>query len=317
MLREDGGDVAAGGNLGTPASQMVLGGGWKSWVLEVSSFQAELLTAMAPQAAVFLNLSQDHLERHPDMASYLAAKRRLFAFQSARDVAVLNADDPAVAATVTRAAKKMFSQEGDADARCREGVLLLHGAPLIETSEMKMTGAHNLANALAASLAATALGATPAGMASALSRFEGLEHRHRVVSSAGGVTWVDDSKATNVGATLAALKGYPGESVHLILGGQGKGQDFVPLVEEIRRAVVRLYLIGEDGPAIGECLAGSAPAEWCETLEEAVRRARAAAASQQWVVLAPACASFDQFADFGQRGDRFAALVREEVASCP
>jgi UDP-N-acetylmuramoylalanine--D-glutamate ligase len=317
MLREDGGDVAAGGNLGTPASQMVLEGGWQSWVLEVSSFQAELLTAMAPRAAVFLNLSQDHLERHPDMASYLAAKRKLFAFQSASDVAVLNADDPAVAGTVTRANKRMFSLEGDADARLRDGVLLIDGAPLIEASELRLTGAHNLANALAASLAAAALGATRETMASVLRRFEGLEHRHRVVSSAGGVTWVDDSKATNVGATLAALKGYPEQSVHLILGGQAKGQDFSPLVEEIRRSVVRLYLIGEDGPAIGERLAGSTSAEICDTLEEAVRRARAAAVAQQWVLLAPACASFDQFADYGQRGDRFAALAREEVAPCP
>lgn len=317
MLREDGVSVAAGGNLGTPASQMVLEGGWQSWVLEVSSFQAELLTAMAPRAAVFLNLSQDHLERHPDMASYLAAKQRLFAFQGEADVAVLNADDPAVAATVTAARKRLFSLEREADASYERGALVLDGEPLLAAAEVRLSGIHNLANALAASLAAAALGAGRPAMAAVLRRFEGLEHRHRTVHTAGGVVWVDDSKATNVGATLAALKGYGDGSVHLILGGQAKGQTFSPLEDEVRRAVARLYLIGEDGPAIGKRLAGAAPVEECSTLEEAVRRARATAVAGQWVLLAPACASFDQFANYAERGDRFAALARGEVAPCP
>ena len=317
MLRENGAEVAVGGNLGTPASQMVLDGGWRNWVLEVSSFQAELLTAMAPLAAVFLNLSQDHLERHPDMASYLAAKQRLFAFQGAGDVAVLNADDPAVAATVTAARKRFFSLDGAADGSLEDGVLMLDGEPLIEVTEVRLSGTHNLANALAASLAARALGAQTAAMASVLRRFEGLEHRHRTVHTAGGVVWVDDSKATNVGATLAALKGYGDGEVHLILGGQAKGQDFGPLADEIQRAAARVYLIGEDGPAIGQRLADSTPIEVCTTLEEAVRRARARAVAGQSVVLAPACASFDQFANYGERGDRFASLAREEVESCP
>jgi len=317
MLREDGAEVAVGGNLGTPASQMVLDGGWTSWVLEVSSFQAELLTAMAPSVGVFLNLSQDHLERHPDMASYLAAKQRLFAHQRAGDVAVLNADDPAVATTVTAARKKFFSLDVAADGSLEDGFLMIDDEPLLGAAEVRLNGAHNLANALAASLAAKALGAEAVGIASVLRTFEGLDHRHREVHTAGGVIWIDDSKATNVGATLAALKGYGDRTVHLILGGQGKGQDFSPLVEEIRRAAVRVYLIGEDGPAIGERLAGSAPLEACTTLEEAVRRARSRASAGHWVVLAPACASFDQFADYGERGDRFAALARGEVESCP
>ncbi len=317
MLREDGADVAAGGNLGTPASQMVLGGGWQSWVLEVSSFQAELLTAVAPRSAVFLNLSQDHLERHPDMASYLAAKQRLFAFQGADDIAVLNADDPSVAATVTAARKRFFSLEKAADGSLVDGVLVLDGEPLVETAEVCLSGTHNLANALAASLAAQALGAKRPAMAAVLRRFEGLEHRHRTVHTAGGVVWVDDSKATNVGATLAALKGYRDDSVHLILGGQAKGQDFRPLADEVRRAAARLYLIGEDGAAIGQDLADAAPIEMCTTMEEAVRRARAQAVAGQWVVLAPGCASFDQFANYGERGDWFADLAREEVEPCP
>ncbi|HSO22882.1 MAG TPA: UDP-N-acetylmuramoyl-L-alanine--D-glutamate ligase [Chondromyces sp.] len=317
MLRESGQQAAAGGNLGTPASQLVLDGGWESWVLEVSSFQAELLTEMAPRAAVFLNLSQDHLERHPDLEAYLAAKRRLFAFQGAGDTAVLNADDPAVAATVTAARRRFFSLAGAADAHLGDGELVLDGEPLVAAGELRLSGRHNLANAAAAALAATALGASRSGVAEALRRFDGLAHRHRTVHIAGGVRWVDDSKATNVGAALAALGSYPDSSVHLILGGQAKGQDFSLLAPEVRRAVARLYLIGVDGAAIGNALAGCAPTESCTTLEAAVESARTRASAGQWVLLAPACASFDQFANYGERGDRFAALAREEVVRCP
>jgi len=134
---------------------------------------------------------------------------------------------------------------------------------------------------------------------------------------ADGVRWIDDSKATNVGATLAALRGYPDRSLHLILGGQGKGQDFSVLADEIRRTVSRLYLIGEAGPLIAEALAGTAPTENCGTLTEAVARARRHAVAGEWVLLAPACASFDQFSGYPERGDRFTALARQEVASCP
>jgi len=317
MLRETGQEAAAGGNIGTAASELVLEDGWESWVLEISSFQAELLTAMKPKAAVFLNLSQDHLERHSDLAGYLRAKRRLFAYQSADDMAVLNADDPVVASTPTAARRRTFSISGPADA-CLDGDrLLLYGELLLGANEMRLSGVHNLANALAAALAATSLGATPEAVASALTVFDGLDHRHRTVHIADGVRWVDDSKATNVGATLAALRGYPDGSVHLILGGQAKGQDFSVLLAEVRRAVDKLYLIGEDGPAIGEALEGTASAENCHALDEAVACARRSATPGQWVLLAPACASFDQFSDFGERGDRFADLAREEVASCP
>jgi len=317
MLIAAGRSTVAGGNLGTPASQLVLEGGWESWVLEISSFQAELLTAMAPRVAVFLNLSQDHLERHPDLDTYFAAKERLFAFQTDADTAVLNADDPVVAATRTAACKRKFSISGPADASLEGEDLVLDGEPIMHSSKMRLSGIHNVANALAAALAAAALGAPPAAMATALDTFDGLQHRHRTVHTEDGVSWIDDSKATNVGATLAALRGYPDNSLHLILGGQAKGQDFEILVDEVRRAVTRLYLIGEDGPAIAETLAGTAPTEDCETLAEAVRRARRHAASGEWVLLAPACASFDQFTNYGERGDRFADLARQEVVPCP
>ncbi len=316
LLRAAGQAVAAGGNLGTAASQLVLDGGWDSWVLEVSSFQAELLSALAPRVAVFLNLSQDHLERHASLDAYLAAKRRLFAFQGAADVAVLNADDPAAAATAGAARRRFFSLSGAADAWLADGRLMLDGEPLLAASELRLAGLHNVANGLAAALAAQALGAPRPALAAGLAGFAGLAHRHRTVHVAGGVAWIDDSKATNVGATLAALGGYPEGSVHLILGGQAKGQDFSPLAAEVRRAVARLYLIGVDGEAIGAALAGTAPAESCGTLAEAVRRARQLATSGQCVLLAPACASFDQFANYGERGDRFAELARGEAAAC-
>ena len=316
MLSESGQEAAAGGNIGTAASELVLEDGWESWVLEISSFQAELLTAMKPKAAVFLNLSQDHLERHSDLDGYLRAKRRLFAFQSADDVAVLNVDDAVVASTPTAAHRRSFSVLGPADA-CLDGDrLLLDGELLLTVDEMRLSGVHNLANALAAALAAASLGASPGAMASALTLFDGLDHRHRTVHIADGVRWVDDSKATNVGATLAALRGYPDGSVHLILGGQAKAQDFSVLLAEVGRAVDRLYLIGEDGSAIGEVLEGTARSENCCTLGEAVGRARSSATPGQWVLLAPACASFDQFSDYGERGDHFAELAREEVAPC-
>ena len=317
MLVDAGHAAVAGGNIGTAASQLVFEDGWETWVLEISSFQAELLTAMRPQVAVFLNLSQDHLERHPNIEDYLAAKRRLFAFQGAGDVAVLNADDPAVVSTPTAAQRRTFSLAGPADARLDGERLLLHERVLTTSEEVALSGMHNLANALAAALAADALAAPVDSMASTLAHFEGLGHRHRTIHEEGGVRWVDDSKATNVGATLAALRGYPDASVHLILGGQSKGQDFSVLYAEIQRAVARLYLIGTDGPSIGAALRGAAEIEDCGSLEEAVRRARETARSGECVLLAPACASFDQFADYGERGDYFAVLARREAVSCP
>jgi UDP-N-acetylmuramoylalanine--D-glutamate ligase len=317
MLGAGGFDVVAGGNLGTAASELVLTGGWDRWVLEISSFQSELLTAMAPSAAVFLNLSQDHLERHAGLEEYLTAKRRLFAFQGAGDTAVLNADDPASASTETAAARRFFSLERPADAWLDGDRLLVGDSELLRADRVRLSGTHNLSNILAAALAALAMGAGPEEVAEAAASFDGLAHRHRTVHEVAGVRWIDDSKATNIGATLAALRGYPAGSLHLILGGQAKGQDFTVLAGEVRRAVARLYVIGVDGGEIAGALTGVAPVESCGTLDEAVSRARDAAVSGQTVLLAPACASFDQFTGYEQRGDVFAALAREEVAACP
>ncbi len=317
MLNASGIVAAAGGNLGTAACELVLRTDWRCWVLEMSSFQTELLSAMRPDVGVFLNLSQDHLERHPDMASYRAAKQRLFAFQSDDDLAVLNADDPAVAGTPTRGRRRMFSLERPADAWLDGDHLRIDDDILTDRGRIAFGGLHNVANGLAAALAARALGAVGDAMARTLETFRGLEHRHITVHESGGVRWVDDSKATNVGAAIAALRGYPDRSVHLILGGQAKGQDFTAMTPDVRRAVARLYVIGIDGPAIGAVLGSVVSVEQCGTLEQAVLRAREAARPGQWVLLAPACASFDQYSDFAERGERFASLAREEVAPCP
>jgi len=317
MLVASGVAAVAGGNLGTAACELVMTGGWDCWVLEISSFQAELLTEMRPSVGVFLNLSQDHLERHPDMASYRDAKQRLFAFQGSSDVAVLNADDEQVVHTPTAARRRSFSLEGPADAWLDGGSLVLDGEAFLGRPDLALSGVHNIANALAATLAAVELGGTTEAAAAVLGRFAGLDHRHLTIHEAEGVRWVDDSKATNVGAALAALRGYPDQSVHLILGGLGKGQDFSVMVPEVRRAAACVYLIGIDGPAIARTFEGTAPVVECGTLDEAVRRARDDARPGQWVVLAPACASFDQFADYHERGQAFAELARLEEARCP
>jgi UDP-N-acetylmuramoylalanine--D-glutamate ligase len=317
MLNAAGNTAVAGGNLGTAAGELALTGGWKCWVLEVSSFQAELLTAMKPGVGVFLNLSPDHLERHGDQRGYLEAKRRLFAFQEAGDTAVLNVDEPDVAGTPTRAEKLGFSLDRPADAWLDGDDLMIGDDVVCRRPRMALTGIHNVANGLAAALAARRLGADLTAIRSVLESFGGLSHRHLTVHAAAGVTWIDDSKATNVGATLAAVRSYPRGSVHLILGGQAKGQDFSLLVPEVRRVAARVYVIGIDGPAIASALGDVVPVEDCGTLDEAVRRARDEAADGQWVVLAPACASHDQFSGFSERGRRFAELAREEVAPCP
>jgi UDP-N-acetylmuramoylalanine--D-glutamate ligase len=313
MLRAAGIDAVAGGNLGPPASELVLAGGWRAWVLEVSSFQTELLHELRPRAAVLLNLSQDHLERHADMAAYAAAKHRLLAYQSDDDVAVLNADDPLAAAAPGRARRRRFSVADPADAWLDGDRLVLDGEPLLTRDELRLEGLHNAANALAAALAAVALGASHDAIRGTLRGFEGLPHRHRVVARADGVVWVDDSKATNVGATIAGLAGYPSGAVHLILGGLAKGQDFAPLRAAAERAAARVYLIGRDADVVATALEGVAPIERCGTLEVAVASARAHARSGQWVLLAPACASFDQFAGYAERGDAFARLALEEA----
>ena len=311
IVRTAGWRVGVGGNIGTAATALAATGGWDAVVLELSSFQLEGCVTLAPRVAVLLNLSADHLDRHPTMAEYLASKARIFAVQRADDWAVLNADDPAVAgvAVVARAARFSLADRA-AEAHLAGDELVLDGTPLLPRAELPLLGDHNVANALAAALAADRLGVGRDAIAAALRAFRSLPHRHQVVAEANGVRFVDDSKGTNIGATAAGLAGYPPGSIHLILGGLGKGQDFAELRPAVTGRVARAYLIGAAAGAIGAALAGAVPLDACGTLEAAVRRAAANAKPGEVVLLSPACASFDQFRDYAHRGDEFARLAR-------
>jgi UDP-N-acetylmuramoylalanine--D-glutamate ligase len=314
IARSAGLRAAVGGNIGTAACELALDGRWDVVVLELSSFQLEGCTTLRPRVAALLNLSADHLDRHPTMASYLAAKARIFGSQAGDDVAVLNQDDPAVAHLAVPAGRATFSLASHtADASYDGRRLLLDGALLLPRPELPLLGDHNVANALAAALVARRFGISTGAIADALRRFSGLPHRHQVVATASGVRWVDDSKGTNIGATAAGLAGYPPGTVHLILGGLGKGQDFLELRGAVSGRVARAYLIGVAAPQIEAAIADLVPLEMCGCLEEAVRRAASLAVPGDTVLLSPACASFDQFTNYAHRGDEFARLAQTLV----
>ena len=312
MLKAAGLRTGVGGNIGVAASALALAGGWDAVVLELSSFQLEGCSTMRPRAAALLNLSADHLDRHRSLDAYLALKARIFAAQTAADTAVLNADDPALARLAVPGRVARFSlHDPSAAAHLAGGTLMLDGAPLLPRAELPLLGDHNVANALAAALVAARMGATPAAIAAALRSFRGLPHRHALVAEARGVRYVDDSKGTNIGATAAGLAGYPAGSIHLILGGLGKGQDFRELRGAVAGRVAAVYLIGAAAGEIAAALSGAVSVQSCDTLAEAVRRAAARAQAGDTVLLSPACASFDQFRDYHHRGTEFARLARE------
>jgi len=356
MLRQAGWDARVCGNIGDPLSAQVglaRGGGSGSapgrtvYVVELSSFQLSSIHRFRPRAAAFLNLAADHLDRHGTLEGYAAAKRRIFENQrppaaepgGADDVAVLNADDPIVQATETRARRRLFSRRAAVADGCfaRDGRVIERTPPgssgsggageieLFAAADVPLAGAHNLANAMAAALLARALDAPPEALRTALAGFRGLPHRMERVAERDGVTWFDDSKGTNPAATLGCLEGFPDGSVHLILGGRNKGNDFSVLAPAVARKARHVYLIGESAGEIEAALSGSAgagvrsaelravPSSRSETLERAVAEAAGRAGSGESVLLSPACASFDQFRDFNERGDVFKRLVRATV----
>jgi UDP-N-acetylmuramoylalanine--D-glutamate ligase len=303
-----------GGNIGEPASALACAGPWDALVWELSSFQLEGCTTLRPKVGILLNLSPDHLDRHPTMASYRAAKEMLFARQQTGDVAVLGADDGELRGIETVSQQAFFSlRDGSADAHLEGDVLWVDGEPLAKRGDLRLLGDHNVANALAASLAAVRLGVPRDAVAHALVTFEALPHRHQVVAEGRGVRFIDDSKGTNIGATAAGLAGYPPGSIHLILGGLGKGQDFRELRAAVAGRVARAYLIGSSAAEIAGALADLVPVEDCATLDRAVATAARNAGPGDVVLLSPACASFDQFRDYGHRGDEFARLARAIV----
>jgi UDP-N-acetylmuramoylalanine--D-glutamate ligase len=284
-------------------------------VCEASSFQLEDALAFAPEAAVLLNIAPDHLDRHRTLEDYTQAKLRIFACQSAEDVAVLPVDLPRGEGPADGARVVRFGAGLDA-ALAREGDRLRWRGEaggeidLLGVSELRLRGAHNVENAMAAAAVCLARGVDVEAVRAGLRTFAGVAHRLEEVARRDGVLYVNDSKATNAASTLVALAAFADAGVHLILGGQSKGQDFSPLREPVARHCRGTYLIGEDGPAIGAALAGiDVPVSECGDLEHALARARAAARPGEVVLLSPACASFDQFSDYEARGERFRELA--------
>ncbi len=312
MAARAGRRVRVGGNLGAPALDL-LDPQTELYVLELSSYQLETTVSLELAAACVLNVTPDHLDRYGGLPEYAAAKARIFG--RAR-VAVLNLDDPLVAAMDTGAARRVglsLRGAGGADyALLGAGggaMLACRGEPVLALAQMRLAGRHNAANALAALALGDALGLPRAAMLAELREFAGLPHRAQWVADVANVRYIDDSKGTNVGATLAAVSGLAAPLL-VIAGGDGKGQDFAPLAAAFGGKVRRALLIGRDAAALGAALAGVCEIEYCASLEAAVAAAARAARPGDTVLLSPACASFDMFRDYAHRGAVFAAAVR-------
>jgi UDP-N-acetylmuramoylalanine--D-glutamate ligase len=318
MAEAAGRRVLAGGNLGEPALDLLSQELPDVYVLELSSFQLETTNSLMLLAGVVLNVTADHMDRYRSVEEYARAKQRIFRHAA---TAVLNADDPWVARMRGSAARVVtFSTEGAADfhllqdgARSR---LACRGQPLMDASRLKIAGRHNAANALAALALGEAAQLPMPAMLEALEAFPGLPHRSAWVAEVDGVRYLDDSKGTNVGATLAAVEGLAGPLV-IIAGGDGKGQDFAPLAAAFRGKVRLAVLIGKDAPLLSAALAGACEIRRADSMQAAVRAAAEAARPGDTVLLSPACASLDMFRDYGHRGEVFAAAVRELPGNRP
>jgi UDP-N-acetylmuramoylalanine--D-glutamate ligase len=320
LLKDAGLPTQVGGNIGTPLVSLVESSREDGWtVVELSSYQLETVKTFRPTVAVALNLMPDHMDRYETFADYGAAKHRIFSNQTSADVAILNADDEVVStwARGLEAHVTMFSTARELD----EG-LFLRGRELVARTwsgervlmtrdEMQLKGVHNVQNVLAALAAGLACGAGPESMRETVRRFAPVEHRLERVAEVGGVTFYNDSKATNVDAAVKAVEALseePGRIV-LILGGRGKNAPYAPLAPLVERKARALVTLGEDADRIEDELKDFAPTERASDMADAVRRAHAAAEPGDMVLLAPACASFDMFTSFEHRGRVF----KEEV----
>jgi UDP-N-acetylmuramoylalanine--D-glutamate ligase len=309
--------VLVGGNIGRPLSADALACPPEALVVaEVSSFQLETAEAFRPRVAALLNLTPDHLDRHGTPEAYAAAKARIFRRQTAEDWAVVNADDPGALALARGVRSRLlrFRRGGPVEegSYVRDGwvTLRLDGAerPVCPVAEIFLRGAHNLENVLAATACAAAAGAPAEGLRAAIRAFRGVAHRIEWVRDRNGVAFYNDSKGTNVDATLKALAAFP-EPVVLIAGGRDKGQRFEALAAAAAGRVKAAVLIGEGRATLGPPLRAVTRVEEAASLEEAVRRAAALAAPGDVVLLSPACASFDMFRDYEHRGEAFRQAV--------
>jgi len=313
--------TAVGGNIGTPAISLVEGATPDTIaVLEVSSFQLETIQTFRPHIAVVLNVTPDHLDRHRTFTAYTDAKARIFENQQSSDFAVLNADDPTSVqlAGRTRAPVFWFSRKKET----KQGAYVHDGRILFRTtagqqeimlvSEVPLKGAHNIENALAAICVGALFRCEPQRIRKAVCDFKAVEHRLEHVATIGGVEYYNDSKATNVDATIKALESFPA-NIHLILGGKDKGSDYTVLNDLLRQRVKRVYTIGAAAAKIESQIvssqSGGPELVHAETLENAIKRAAEAAESGDIVLLAPACASFDQFRNYEHRGKVFKQVV--------
>ncbi|MEE9397115.1 MAG: UDP-N-acetylmuramoyl-L-alanine--D-glutamate ligase [Methylococcales bacterium] len=312
MAAESGKKVKMGANLGPPALDL-LGEEVDLYVLELSSFQLERTHLLRPAAAVVLNISPDHMDRYESLEAYKREKQRIF---DGDGIMVINADDPAVAAMkIPKRSTIQFSVQPHLPVDFGVGLfdgeqcLIRRGQSVIPVSELKITGRHNRANALAALALGEAVGLEMKAMLTALRKFPGLEHRMQWVAEKNGVTWINDSKATNVGACLAALEGID-EKVVLIAGGEGKGADFSELSESIGENARAVVLIGKDADLLQQAMGGGIVSQPANEMQQAVEIASSLALYGDTVLLSPACASLDQYSDYQERGWAFINAVK-------
>jgi UDP-N-acetylmuramoylalanine--D-glutamate ligase len=302
--------VEVAGNVGTAITSLVGAVDPRAvLVCEASSFQLEDTIAFAPEAALLLNVVEDHLDRHGTLAAYRAAKLRVFACQPPEAIAALPVGMAGDADIGGRARRVTFGPGGALDAE--RGELRWHGAPFMDISTLRLRGPHNLENAMAAAAVALARGLPSHAVADALATFAGVEHRLEEVATIDGVLYVNDSKATNVASAIVGLESFPGR-VHAILGGSRKGSDYAPLAGPLADRAAAAYLIGEIAPDLREALAPTGvPLHDCGDLEHAVAAAKSAARPGDVILLSPATASYDQYRSFEERGRHFRALATQ------
>jgi UDP-N-acetylmuramoylalanine--D-glutamate ligase len=315
MAQLAGKNTRTGGNLGTPALDLLEETAPDFYILELSSFQLETVCSLNAFAAVVLNVSPDHLDRYDSVEDYQRAKQKIF---NGDGVMVINRDDPIVSAMADdsriQIGFSLHQTEGvdfgllqkDGETWLAEG-----NEPLLAASQMKMVGTHNLANALAALALGSAMALPMSAMLTALQAFKGLPHRCRLVRELDGVRWFNDSKATNIGACVAAIEGLAGNGpIVLIAGGVGKDQNFSELTQTLQKAVRAVVLMGEDADKIAAIVPPGVETRLAVDLNDAVSQARQAAQQGDSVLLSPACASFDMFSGYVERGDKFEQAVR-------
>ncbi|AUI66277.1 MULTISPECIES: UDP-N-acetylmuramoyl-L-alanine--D-glutamate ligase [Glaesserella] len=304
MAKQAGVKVGMGGNIGVPALSL-LKGDYELYVLELSSFQLETTYSLKAKAATILNISEDHMDRYNNsVAEYRAAKLRIY--DNAENV-IVNGEDPLTLPEQAVRSLKTFAEK-EADYTACNGKLYSGDEAVIAIDEMKITGRHNVMNALASMALAEAAGVDRAGIIKALKSYSGLDHRFQLVPTTDGVRWINDSKATNVGSTVAALNGLQVEgTLYLLLGGDGKSADFSELKPLINKPNIICYCFGKDGAELAALAENSV---LVETMAQAVAQIRPQLKDGDMVLLSPACASLDQFKNFEERGKQFAQLAQ-------